>query len=1075
MKNTFRILFAVVLALTMCVAGFALTLDRAEAADVTETSEAVLAADFVKGVKPGLNMIGQTSDAWSFEEADGMNNVSMFSGAGNVVANPLADSVNGSSLVSCTTHTGAGYPTLQFNLSESVDGARPVYVSFKYYKNYTPVADEAGTTGGSLWVMRNGATYIAKSIGGFGFNTTWKQYAGLVKFDDAYHASTNKKNPEPISSILLETQVAQNKVQTGTDENEKPVYGYGKTNVYYDDVSFIPSYKVTYMNEAGDTEVYSEYVLLDSNGKIMTEYTYDLAKVTGATGYAASVGGERLPATFALANKDVVLYALTRNEASFVGGNTVKNVAFDGSYTFTTAEALGIEIENFRCWTDGTNFYVPGTVVADSSTLVGKTFKAVCFEVPLFDETFGDLIAFYDFEGRMTPTYINAAYDTQGNNAKTVFSNGNSLSGVRAYYDEDGNTAAEAYTTATSAYFRFAAANIRSDIAGQYTSRAKVKLPEDVARTNFNDSLWLRVAAPGNNPYLDRFTGTSVSSADFTTWQTGRSTLVVPTLNQVGVNWNSKGFNSSYLFDDFQVYGWPSNVVIFEPFEDDYVRKTVAADATEYTFPTPEELGVEIAHFLRWTDGTNYYKAGETVALDKVQYKLLKPFCQDASLPAVSFKFEGDAALGGNITDGNGNTTYSETITDDGRSVLHLHAWKKAANKDYRVWFKSGDAPQYDVNEYKHFQFVYKTNNVYKVDSTAASGYSKQSSWGTSVYVNYNGNGGYYREKDPYVLYQFGKSGITHDTSDEYLILEKDLSTISTVEGYPIGYGFAIDPVNTGDARWGHDIYIDYIRVYRAGATTVTYATNAPEGATVVAEVPADTNRGVGTGYLLKGLRPEVEGYIFMGWALTPDATADETVEAIDLTDDTTVYAVWESEEKKAAPETTSEVEIKGNGDDNTNGIRFKSSIMPSVKVNLDEFGFIATREVLLPVLDSEANTYNHNALTFLHREKGSKKNYYASGIAYDADGNIDVINSDGDDGSIIYTMVLSGIPLANKNETMVVRAYAKFNMNGNEMIVYSDTKAASLYETALAIKEANGEAYANNKAYIDSILAEEA
>ena len=1062
MKNTFRILFAVVLALTMCVAGFALTLDSAEAADVTENYEAVLTADLVKGVKPGLNMIGQTSDAWSFEESDGMNNVSMFSGVSNVIANPLPDSVNDSAMVSVTSYkvSATSYPALTFDLSEQLDGARPIYVTFKYYKDYTPAADETGTAGSEFWVMRNGATYIAKNIGGFGFNNAWKKYEGVIVFDDATVAGSNPpvKNPVPIEQILLETKITVNA---------------GKTNVYYDDIAFIPSYKVTYMNEAGDTEVYSEYVLLDSNGKIMTEYTYDNSKVTGATGYATSVGGERLPATFALKNQDVVLFALTRNEASFVGGNTVKNVTLDGSYTIPTAQSLGIAVENFKCWTDGTNYYLPGTVVADSATLVGKTFKAVCFEVPLFDEKYGDLVAFFDFEGRMTPTYINAEYDSKGTNAQSVFFSGNSLKGVRAYHEENGNTAAEAFTAETTAYFRFAALNVKSDISGQYTVRAKVKLPEGVGRTNFGDSLWLRVSAPGSNPYLDRFYGTDIPSADFTTWQTGRSTLVVPTLSQVGVNWSSTGFNSSYLFDDFQVYGWPSNVVIFEPFEDNYLRISVAADATEYTFPTPEELGVELAHFLRWTDGTNYYKAGETVTLDKVQYKLIKPFCQDASLPAVIFKYEGDADLGGNITEGNGNTTYSETITDDGRSVLHLHAWNKSANKDYRVWFKSGDAPQYDVNEYKHFQFMYKTNNVYKVDSTAASGYSKQSSWGTSVYVNYNGNGGYY-DSAAGVLYNFGNSGITHETSDEYLILEKDISTISTKEGYPIGYGFTIDPVNTGDARWGHDIYIDYIRVYRTGASIVTYATNAPVGATVVYEVPADTNRGVGTGYLLKGLRPEVEGYQFMGWSLTPDATVSETVESIDLTDDTTVYAVWVASETKSAPKTNDEVEIKGTGA--SNGIRFKAEIKPSVKANLDEFGFLVTREILLPYANAEKTARDYNALTFLHKVKGTNADYFVKGVAYDADGNIDMDNGAAADGSgsSVYAAVVSGIPMANKNETMVVRTYAKFNINGKEMVVYGDTNAASLYDVAAAIAEdKESEAYKNNMTYIESVLAE--
>lgn len=51
-----------------------------------------------------------------------------------------------------------------------------------------------------------------------------------------------------------------------------------------------------------------------------------------------------------------------------------------------------------------------------------------------------------------------------------------------------------------------------------------------------------------------------------------------------------------------------------------------------------------------------------------------------------------------------------------------------------------------------------------------------------------------------------------------------------------------------------------------SGFTTVTYDTNAPDGASVVREVAADTDRGLGKGYLLSDDRPEVEGYTFMGW-----------------------------------------------------------------------------------------------------------------------------------------------------------------------------------------------------------------
>ena len=55
----------------------------------------------------------------------------------------------------------------------------------------------------------------------------------------------------------------------------------------------------------------------------------------------------------------------------------------------------------------------------------------------------------------------------------------------------------------------------------------------------------------------------------------------------------------------------------------------------------------------------------------------------------------------------------------------------------------------------------------------------------------------------------------------------------------------------------------------------------------------------------------------------------------------------------------------------------------------------------------------------------------------------------------------------------MVVRAYAVFNANGQNIIVYGNTASATLFDTAQAVKDAGGDAYNNNKTYIDSVIGE--
>ena len=129
----------------------------------------------------------------------------------------------------------------------------------------------------------------------------------------------------------------------------------------------------------------------------------------------------------------------------------------------------------------------------------------------------------------------------------------------------------------------------------------------------------------------------------------------------------------------------------------------------------------------------------------------------------------------------------------------------------------------------------------------------------------------------------------------------------------------------------------------------------------------------------------------------------------------------------------------------------------------LEEIGFIATRKELL----------GDNELTFALKENGANKKLYVSGVAYNKADGTNMINGEEPDGSIIYTAVATGIPMEAKNEKMVMRTYAKYHINNLDVVVYGGEMKASLVDVAKAIKDANGEAYANNKDYIDSILAE--
>ena len=205
-----------------------------------------------------------------------------------------------------------------------------------------------------------------------------------------------------------------------------------------------------------------------------------------------------------------------------------------------------------------------------------------------------------------------------------------------------------------------------------------------------------------------------------------------------------------------------------------------------------------------------------------------------------------------------------------------------------------------------------------------------------------------------------------------------------------------------------------------------------------------------------------------IGWSTTDGATAPMTEVPL-ANADITLYPVWEAAgEAVFAPEMSFAQEIRGGS---KSGIRFKASISPADKAKTEEIGFIATREVLLPVIEAAGGIPNTDALTFDFVKDGTAM--YASGVAYDKDGGIDIINSENTDGKIIYSAVTTGIPMTAKHENFVVRSYAKYIVGDREITVYSGAMTNNLYAVAEAIKVENGESYEANRTFIDSVLAD--
>ena len=486
----------------------------------------------------------------------------------------------------------------------------------------------------------------------------------------------------------------------------------------------------------------------------------------------------------------------------------------------------------------------------------------------------------------------------------------------------------------------------------------------------------------------------------------------------------------------------------------------------DYTVPSPESLGFTIEHFVAWIskDGRAFYpntvvKAADT---DSIKGLTLTAFCQDLTKPAMGYAYEGNTELG------LGKYKYQEVIEDEGRTVNHLRLF--GGTYDGTKWLNDARihlsyAAGFDASEYNIVQYNYKITSSINVTNVSVpkepapeqlTGEIKNP--GITIYCLYD-VGTYYQDGTMII----GNENMINDKTYHVRELDMNVEKCEGKRAWTGGkngklYGFAVD---MNRAYYSGDTYLDYFRVYRDGIFTVTYDTNAPEGFEdmVQTEVDPDTGRGGGTGYMLKGEHPVITGFTFRGWATKPDATVEDVVDSIDLTGNTTVYAVWS--DIPSSPKTDkSNVNIRS-GADNVNGIRFASSVTTRNKALLEEYGFIIAREDVL----------GSNELTFLLKKEDENKPLYVYGAAYDKKSGLD-IQYDVSGSNIIFTAVCTNIPAEHYATKLVARTYAKYAVNGHAFTVYGDSVVKSIKEVAQSIKDAGGAAYEDNKEYIDSILA---
>lgn len=716
---------------------------------------------------------------------------------------------------------------------------------------------------------------------------------------------------------------------------------------------------------------------------------------------------------------------------------------------------------------------------AEPTGAVTGTTLADDIDIPLIDDKYGDLIWYSNFD--TSADYKTATYVKEGSG---VYAEATTTKSVSVVSDPTGSENKCLELVAGGAYSAVQVMTSSYAQPGTYTLVVDLFFPEGTAtpgvlgRTEF---------LSGSDNWQSPWEAFANKAGE---WQTYTWSVTANAaqkgLKEIGARRYANDA-TPYYYDNLRLYCNPTAGEDQLVLVDGTSRQFITVSDDGYTFPEPADK----TDFLAWycEASGQRYAAGEKASKADILGKTFVSFHQNAEAPAMGFAFEGDTTHLG--TEG----ASVAVITDENRTVLRY--WQKPGSRwdgktykdDQRMFLipQYCDVTAFNSREYNKVSYCYKI--VKAVDSTKAAApeeltpadlQDNATPWFAINYSPTNDYGGFFT---PGGEHKIGRGNHT-TTTGEYHVFTADMSLDSnSVSGckwndYDTMYGFVIQPCAS---NYEAITYVDYIRVYRSGITTVTYDSNAAEyeelGYTVQYDVPAETGRGLGSGYLLTGDKPILEGHTFVGWALKPDATPADVVTSIKLTGDTTVYAVW-VEEGTFVPRTINKNSLRTGA---VSGIRFASTIDLSVKAGLsaafegvepDEYGFIVSRKALL---NGETLTFGTapNAKGVGVTPNGAT---YVSGVAFDkAKGINRVYDNDGSKFSEVtagkneaFTAILTGIPEENYGDTLVARPYIKIG----GMYFYGRAREMSMKSVAEDLKTNYDSLTDAEKELVDRILA---
>lgn len=1048
--------------------------------------------------KPGLNMFNGLPEALTFETNDYTYGISMGGFPGTIAVGDNSALATGGDITNTSARalvndTGAfvngdaWYWNPWFSSRFGTDRVHHVYAQL-----HVDYADDTYNYGHQGWIYNFNGAHAGLS---FSNNNNGK----------AWHAVTYNGTPT--------AQTSASRFGMKVKSNSDGITTIGDVS-YLDNMYIIPDYKITYHYPDGSTETVAFNPIVTAYPlELATEYTIDKATPASGfnadtglfgvyTGWTTAEGGTTAMTAVPLEYEDIDLYPAGSTENAADGP-----VYLDSLSTFNVTGSSAVTVNdpyNAVEITDNGTTNVTVTGLGYNGTLtIGNYTVALIGEhnwrpgVNYFTgtpEAYGfERAPLFGING-VQVQYIDNPDKTTGNDSDKViyFKSGTSLYPSMWYtfntpipterptlikMDALGNLSNfwVMINGAGSSDIYRAFDSMFKAIAGNDTSWHTVRYyggSASSAHYDFFNKIGIELRLETNNPdyylYFDNLNLTPAYKIDYVDEQGAAIKTEYALLDDNGdflTEWVPSDEDADYAIDGVTVDADHPYTLNYRDFtvtvtpKADRVLFAVGDKSTAlipegetFTVPTDADLQISNAKFVTWLDEQgNKVRPGTTVNTADYLGTILTAYLQDKTVPAMGFSYEmneteGNAAgvnHAGTATDSNlGKVTVTYA---DGIAVYQNAANQTGADPRLHLTGLAMDASEYYI--YSIRERGTKTTKV----NTGTLHYLPTGSNYSCTEDGLHGNYDFTVAND-----EFGVSEVNLLEKTAGKAVHKfgpDAATAWTLNQLWVNLGNeTLNGQEAGTFEWE----VDYVRMYRGGIVDVYYH---DEDGTLLF---TDSNRGVGTGYLLRLDAPEKEGFTFIGWE---DENGNIYGSTIDLTGDIDLTAKYLADNLEAPVTDTATFSLRA-PTAATNGkaaLRFKAVINKTSKSSLDEYGFIVSTEARL----------NGAELT-MDLGEGN----YLKGAAY-IKGEKDLIY-DEDEDTITFTAACYGIPSGSYDVDLYARSYCTYTAASGKVTLYGAVATQNIKAQAQKYLDAYnedplsdaGKFYIANQATIDALIA---